>query len=210
MSEPSSTPENASTRALIIVDVQNDFCEGGSLAVAGGAAVATAIAELVAARHESYAVLVATQDWHIDPGSHFSEAPDYIDSWPVHCVAETAGAALHPNLAPATAHLHAAFRKGRFTAAYSGFEGRMALEGASVEDESGPLLGDWLRERGITSLDVAGIATDHCVRATALDARTQGFETTVIAPLTAAVHPQNNDAVFEQLRAAGVTVLTLG
>jgi nicotinamidase/pyrazinamidase len=210
MSEPSSTPENASTRALIIVDVQNDFCEGGSLAVAGGAAVATAIAELVAARHESYAVLVATQDWHIDPGSHFSEAPDYVDSWPVHCVAETAGAALHPNLAPATSHLDAAFRKGRFAAAYSGFEGRMALEGAAVEDESGPLLGDWLRERGITSLDVAGIATDHCVRATALDARTQGFETTVIAPLTAAVHPQNNDAVFEQLRAAGVTVLTLG
>ena len=210
MSEPTSTPENASTRALIIVDVQNDFCEGGTLAVAGGAAVATAIAELVAARHQSYAVLVATQDCHIDPGSHFSEAPDYIDSWPVHCVAETPGAALHPNLAPATTHLHAAFRKGRFAAAYSGFEGRLALEGASVEDESGPLLGDWLREHGITSLDVAGIATDHCVRATALDARTQGFETTVIAPLTAAVHPQNNDAVFEELRAAGVTVLTLG
>lgn len=210
MSEPTSTTENASTRALVIVDVQNDFCEGGSLAVAGGAAVATAIAELVAARHGSYGALVATQDWHIDPGSHFSAAPDYVDSWPVHCVADTPGAGLHPHLAPATAHLHAAFRKGRFAAAYSGFEGRLALEGAAVEDESGPLLGDWLRERGITSLDVAGIATDHCVRATALDARAQGFETTVIAPLTAAVHPQDNDAVFEQLRAAGVTVLTLG
>ncbi len=210
MSEPTSTPEHPAARALLIVDVQNDFCEGGSLAVAGGAAVAAAIAELVAARHESYEVLIATQDWHIDPGPHFSDAPDFVDSWPVHCVAGTPGAQLHPGLAPAIGLLDAAFRKGRFSAAYSGFEGRLALEGAAIEDESGPLLGDWLRSRGITSLDVAGIATDHCVKATALDARAQGFETTVISPLTAAVEPENTDAVFEQLRAAGVTVLSLG
>lgn len=197
-------------RALVIVDVQNDFCEGGSLAVAGGSLLATAIAEDLLARHASYSAVVATQDWHMDPGSHFSDTPDFVDSWPVHCVAGTDGAALHPNLAPAVHLIDAAFLKGRYNAAYSGFEGRMALAGAGVEDESGPLLGDWLRERGITAVDVVGIATDHCVRATALDAGAQGFSTTVISPLTAAVDPANNAAVFEELRAAGVTVLTLG
>ncbi|MFJ6416940.1 isochorismatase family protein [Paeniglutamicibacter sp. NPDC091659] len=197
-------------RALVIVDVQNDFCEGGSLAVAGGSLLATAIAEDLLARRASYSAVVATQDWHMDPGSHFSDTPDFVDSWPVHCVAGTDGAALHPNLAPAVHLIDAAFLKGRYNAAYSGFEGRMALAGAGVEDESGPLLGDWLRERGIAAVDVVGIATDHCVRATALDARAQGFSTTVISPLTAAVDPANNAAVFEELRAAGVTVLTLG
>lgn len=197
-------------RALVIVDVQNDFCEGGSLAVAGGAVVATAIAEDLLARRSSYCAVVATQDWHIDPGSHFSETPDYVDSWPVHCLAGSDGAALHPNLAPAVELVDAAFRKGRFAAAYSGFEGRMALAGATDADESGPLLGDWLRQQGIAAVDVVGIAADHCVRATALDAAAQGFDTTVISPLTAAVDPQNNAAVFEELRAAGVTVLSLG
>lgn len=197
-------------RALLIVDVQNDFCEGGSLAVAGGAAVATAIAADVLARRDSYAVVAATQDWHIDPGAHFSTDPDYVDSWPVHCVSGTNGAALHPNLAPAVHLVDAAFRKGRFAAAYSGFEGHLALEGAADADESGALLGDWLREHGITAVDVVGIATDHCVRATALDAQRMGFDTTVISPLTAAVNPENNAAVFDELRSAGATVLTLG
>lgn len=197
-------------RALVIVDVQNDFCEGGSLAVAGGAAVATAIAADVLARRDSYTVVVVTQDWHLEPGSHFSSEPDYVDSWPVHCVAGSAGAALHPNLSPAVHLVDAAFRKGRFAAAYSGFEGHLSLESASDADESGPLLGGWLRKHGIGAVDVAGIATDHCVRATALDARAQGFDTTVISPLTAAVDPGNNAAVFDELRAAGVTVLSLG
>ncbi len=206
----SPAAQHPAPRALVIVDVQNDFCEGGSLAVAGGSLLATAIAEDLLARRASYSAVVATQDWHMDPGSHFSDTPDFVDSWPVHCVAGTDGAALHPNLAPAVHLVDAAFLKGRYNAAYSGFEGRMALAGAGVEDESGPLLGDWLRERGITAVDVVGIATDHCVRATALDAGAQGFNTTVISPLTAAVDPANNAAVFEELRAAGVTVLTLG
>ncbi|MGL3805970.1 isochorismatase family protein [Paeniglutamicibacter sp. R2-26] len=202
--------QRQSARALVIVDMQNDFCEGGSLAVAGGSALATAIAEDLLARRASYSVVVVTQDWHMDPGDHFSETPDFVDSWPVHCVADTAGAALHPNLSPALHLVDAAFLKGRYNAAYSGFEGRMALAGAGVQDESGPLLGDWLREQGIASVDVVGIATDHCVRATALDAQEQRFATTVISPLTAAVDPANNAAVFAQLRAAGVTVLALG
>lgn len=208
-----NSKENAGAaprRALIIVDVQNDFCEGGSLAVAGGAAVATAIANDVLARHESYAKIITTQDWHIDPGTHFSSTPDYVDSWPVHCVAGSTGAKLHPLLAPARELIDETFRKGRFVAAYSGFEGHQELAGATDSDESGPLLGDWLRENSITAVDIVGIATDHCVRATALDAVAQGFAATVISPLTAAVTPENNDAVFDELRTAGVTVLSLG
>ena len=196
------------SRALLIIDVQPDFCEGGALAVAGGNAVAAAIAADVAKRRESYAAIATTQDWHIDPGSHFSENPDYIDSWPVHCVAGTEGAALHPQVAALEVDAH--FAKGRFTAAYSGFESRELAASAPLEDESGPLLEQWLKARAITAVDVVGIATDHCVRATALDAVAAGFATTVITPLTAAVSPQNLPAVYKELRESGVTMLTLG
>ena len=121
-------------RALIIVDVQNDFCEGGSLAVAGGAAVARGISSLLASRGRDYAHVVATKDYHIDPGSHFSDHPDYAQSWPPHCVAGTKGADFHPDLD--TADVEAVFRKGAHAAAYSGFEG--------VDDQGTPLA-DWLR-----------------------------------------------------------------
>ena len=108
-------------RALIIVDVQNDFCEGGSLAVAGGAAVARGISSLLASAGHDYAHVVATKDYHIDPGSHFSDHPDYARSWPPHCVAGTNGAEFHPDLD--TADVEAVVRKGAHAAAYSGFEG---------------------------------------------------------------------------------------
>ncbi|WP_313812156.1 isochorismatase family protein [Glutamicibacter sp.] len=196
------------TRALLIIDVQPDFCEGGALAVAGGNTVAAGIAADVAERREAYQAVVTTQDWHIEPGAHFSATPDYVDSWPVHCVAGTAGAALHPQLAGLNVDAH--FAKGRFAAAYSGFEARLLDPAADAADESGALLGDWLKGRGITAVDVVGLAADHCVRATALDAAAQGFATTVISPFTAAVTPQNMPAVNDELRAAGVTVLTLG
>jgi len=196
------------SRALLIIDVQPDFCEGGALAVAGGNAVASAIAADAAERRDAYAAIATTQDWHIDPGPHFSEQPDFIDSWPVHCVAGTEGAALHPQVARIDVDAH--FAKGRFAAAYSGFEARELDPAAPLEDESGPLLKDWLTAREITAVDVVGIATDHCVRATALDAAAAGFATTVISPLTAAVSPENLPRVYEQLREAGVTVLTLG
>lgn len=195
-------------RALLIIDVQPDFCEGGALAVSGGNAVAAAIASDVAERRDSYAAIATTQDWHIDPGEHFSQTPDFVDSWPVHCVAGTAGAALHPQIAALEVDAH--FAKGRFTAAYSGFEARELDPAADHAADSGELLADWLRSRGIASVDVVGLAADHCVKATALDAAQQGFATTVISPLTAAVAPQNVHAVHDELRAAGVTVLTLG
>ena len=126
-----------STRALIVVDVQNDFCEGGSLAVTGGALVAQRVAEHIAAHHQEYAAVVATADWHIDPGSHFSDHPDYVDSWPVHCVAGHDGADFHPGFQPALDHVEAIFRKGEFSAAYSGFEGA-TTEGEETGEPHAP------------------------------------------------------------------------
>ena len=179
------------SRALIIVDVQNDFCEGGSLPVAGGAGVASAISETV--ESGSWDHIVATKDYHIDPGAHFSEHPDYLDSWPAHCVVGTAGADFHPNLT--TGKVEAVFHKGEHAAAYSGFEGH-------TDDGQG--LAEWLRARDVTSVDVVGIATDHCVRATALDAVAAGFDTTVLLDLTAGVASGTTEAALQEFATAKV------
>jgi len=182
-------------RALIVVDVQNDFCEGGSLAVTGGAAVAAAISARLRTGGDRWDHVVATRDHHVDPGAHFSEHPDFVHTWPPHCRTGTPGASFHPELD--VAPIEAVFDKGRFTAAYSGFEGRTP-EGAALRD--------WLAERGVTEVDVVGIATDHCVRATALDAAGAGFATTVLLDLCAGVAPDSTDRALTELRAAGVTV----
>ena len=182
-------------RALIVVDVQNDFCEGGSLAVTGGAAVAAAISARLRTDGDRWDHVVATRDHHVDPGAHFSEHPDFVYTWPPHCRTGTPGASFHPELD--VAPIEAVFDKGRFTAAYSGFEGRTP---------AGAALRDWLAERGVTEVDVAGIATDHCVRATALDAAGAGFATTVLLDLCAGVAPDSTDRALTELRAAGVTV----
>jgi nicotinamidase/pyrazinamidase len=180
-------------KALIIVDVQKDFCEGGSLPVGGGAEVATAISVHVAGRHEEYAHIVATRDFHFDPGDHFSAEPDFEHTWPMHCVIGTPGADFHPNLA--LAPIETVFSKGREGAAYSGFEGASA---------DGVPLDDWLRARGVDTVDVVGIATDHCVRATALDAAGAGFQTTILLDLTAGVAKETTDRALTELRGAGV------
>ncbi|AYG82602.1 Nicotinamidase/pyrazinamidase [Streptomyces hundungensis] len=185
-------------RALIVVDVQNDFCEGGSLAVAGGADVAAAITDLVGqAAGSAYRHVVATRDHHIDPGTHFSATPDFEHSWPPHCVAGTEGVGFHPNFAPAVAcgAVDAVFDKGAHAAAYSGFEGF---------DENGVALAEWLRARQVAEVDVVGIATDHCVRATALDAVRAGFVTTVLLDLTAGVAERTTSLALEEMRTAGV------
>jgi nicotinamidase/pyrazinamidase len=179
-------------RALIVVDVQNDFCEGGSLAVPGGAYVARSISERLADGGDAYAHVVATQDYHIDPGGHFSGHPDFVDTWPPHCVAGTPGADFHPDLD--TARVEAVFRKGAHAAAYSGFEGA---------DESGTSLAGWLRGHGITEVDIAGIATDHCVRATAGDAARAGLATRVLLGLTAGVAPDTTARALTEMRDAG-------
>ncbi|MGE2690434.1 pyrazinamidase PncA [Mycolicibacterium pulveris] len=181
-------------KALIIVDVQNDFCEGGSLAVTGGAEVARNVTRLLAERSD-YAHIVATKDFHIDPGEHFSDTPDYKVSWPRHCVADTPGAEFHPEFDPTA--VEAVFRKGHYSAAYSGFEGT---------DDDGTTLADWLRQRGVDEVDVVGIATDHCVRATAADAADAGFATRVLLDLTAGVAPDSTAKAVDELRAAGVQI----
>ncbi|MBB5162738.1 isochorismatase family protein [Mycobacterium sp. AZCC_0083] len=181
-------------RALIVVDVQNDFCEGGSLAVAGGTEVARKITELLA--DHAYDHVVATKDYHIDPGTHFSENPDFKDSWPPHCVVGTAGVDFHPAFDPTA--VEAVFHKGHYSAAYSGFEG------ASADD--GTTLTDWLRAKGIDAVDVVGIATDYCVKATAADAVAAGFTTRVLLDMTAGVSPTTTDEAVDALRAAGVEI----
>ena len=202
-------------KALIIVDVQNDFCAGGALATDRGAKVASLISEYVEDNHHRYEAVVATQDWHIDPGAHFSDTPDFVDSWPVHCGANTEGAEIHPNLD--TDYIEAYFRKGRYEAAYSGFEGLQAPEesvmtgehepGATLDDE-GPKtpLADWLDEREIQDVDIVGIATDYCVLATAKDAVDAGYETRVLIDLTAPVHEDKLDEVIAEMEDEGITV----
>lgn len=188
-------------RALIVVDVQNDFCEGGSLPVTGGAQVAHDVGALL---HRwsaggddapAYAHVVATKDHHIDPGDHWAREPDYVDSWPVHCRVGTDGEAFHPNLDPQP--FDAIFLKGDHEAAYSGFEGR---------EHAGTGLADWLRAHEVTEVDVCGIATDHCVRATALDAAREGFATRLLTDLCAGVAPETTSAALTEMAEAGVEI----
>jgi nicotinamidase/pyrazinamidase len=181
-------------RALIVVDVQNDFCEGGSLPVAGGAAVAAAISARLRG-DGAWDHVVATRDHHVDPGAHFSDHPDYVGSWPPHCRWGTPGASFHPALD--VARIEAVFDKGKHEPAYSGFQGA---------EPGGTALADWLRAHDVDAVDVVGLATDHCVRATALDAAAAGFSTTVLLDLCAGVAPETTERALAELRDAAVTV----
>ncbi|MEV4285994.1 isochorismatase family protein [Nonomuraea bangladeshensis] len=187
------------SRALIIVDVQKDFCEGGSVPVKGGADRAAAIAELVRRADGQYAFVVATRDHHIDPGAHFSDNPDFRDSFPVHCVVGSEGGEFHPDFAPAVAsgHVDEVFFKGAHSASKSGFEG---------STQEGETLSAWLKARGVTDLDVVGIATDHCVKATALDGARAGFTVRVLLDYTAGVAADTTRTALDELRGAGVAL----
>jgi nicotinamidase/pyrazinamidase len=180
-------------RALIVVDVQPTFCEGGELAVAGGNGVAERIAGFVAAHREDYAVIVTTQDWHIDPGEHFSDSPDFVDTWPPHGVADSPNAELHPALAALNADV--TIKKGQYQAAYSGFEGT---------DQAGRALADVLSEAGVVAVDVVGLAESHCVAETALDAAKLGLAVRVISDLTEPVSPETGQAARQRMAAAGI------
>lgn len=187
--------------ALLIIDVQNDFCEGGSLAVDGGADVAASITALLddQANAGRWAATVLTRDWHIDPGNHWAsegEEPNFVDTWPVHCQAETHGAAFHENLRVSPDEV---FSKGLHGACYSGFEGRA--------DSDQQLLHDWLRSRGINDVEIVGLATDHCVRATALDAVSAGFTTTVLLDHCAGVDPATTATALTTMSSAGVILV---
>ncbi|MFC0674226.1 isochorismatase family protein [Brachybacterium hainanense] len=194
--------------ALLIVDAQLDFTEGGALGVAGATTAFRRIAETIQAGlrdgtlAQEHPLIVTTQDWHIDPGDHWSDSPDYVDSWPVHCEAGTPGAELNPIISLALRGVHPdrllRVTKGEHEAAYSGFEGH---------DAEGAPLAELLRARGITAVDVVGVATDHCVRATALDAVSAGFQVQLIADQTAAVDLGRGQAAIQELREAGARIL---
>ncbi|WP_291477809.1 isochorismatase family protein [Corynebacterium sp.] len=187
-------------KALIVVDVQNDFCPGGALGTERGADVAAAVSEHLCVGRNSYDVVVGTKDWHIDPVGHFASdgvEPDFQETWPVHCVAGTHGAEVHPGLDADL--VDAWFLKGEYTAAYSGFEGHLEGEGTA--------LADWLRGRGVTEVAVCGIATDFCVRATALDAVAEGFTVELLTDLCSPVTDAGGAVAVEQMAAVGVTVV---
>ncbi len=186
------------TRALLVVDVQNDFTEGGALACGGGAEVAGRISDFAASHREDFSVIIASRDWH-DPDSdnsgHFATEPDWVDSWPAHCVAGTAGADYHPalDLAVIDAHL----LKGQGVPAYSAFEG-VTSDGLTIADV--------LAAHDVTAIDIVGIATDYCVRASALDAVEAGLDVTVRANLCVGVSPASSVAALGELAAAGVRI----
>lgn len=196
-------------RALVLVDIQNDFCEGGALGVDGGSAVARRANDRVledragqAPARREYDVVVATADWHHEPGDHWAaegEDPNFSTTWPVHCAADTPGADFHASFHPALEHLDEVFRKGLFDAAYSGFEG--------VAGDGETSLAEWLRRRGVTTLDVAGIATDYCVRATVLDGLREGFAVRVLGDSIAGVAPETTQDAVAEMMAAGAEVV---
>ena len=188
------------TNAIFIVDVQNDFIEGGSLAVTGGENVALGLSAHLAATNYDY--IITSQDWHKDPGDHWSETPDYVDTWPVHCAAGTFGAELHTALKNilTTRTNRISILKGEYEAAYSGFEGRIA-------DTPGYSVTDYLRSKGITNLTIVGLATDHCVFSTARDALANGFNVIVLTNYCAGVDSARSEQALADLDTAGAVII---
>lgn len=197
------------TKALIIVDVQNDFVEGGSLAVTGGVSVAERLATWLDTHAKDYDLIVTTQDWHIDPGSHFSDEPNFVTTWPRHCVAETRGSdivqVLEEKLNDVARNVPVEkIQKGMFEDAYSGFQG--IVDGRGLNDNR--KLAELLTDYSITDIDVAGIAEDHCVKATSIDGAAAGFNTTVLTEFCAGID-QEVVAGFRNTVAAehGITIV---
>lgn len=186
------------TRALFVIDVQNDFTEGGALGVEGGAAVAQRITDYLRAHPDRYDTVFASRDWHHgddDNGGHFSPHPDFVDSWPPHCVAGTQGAEYHPALD--TSLIDVPVRKGQGVPAYSIFEGTT---------DDGSAFPDALDARGVDEVDVVGIATDYCVRASALDALRAGMKVRVLTDLVAGVAAESSAAALREVADAGAVV----
>lgn len=196
------------TTALLIVDVQVDFCEGGALAVTGGNDVALKIATYLrfAVPAGNYGLVVASMDWHAAPPDtncgHFAldGDPDFVNSWPVHCVADSPGSALHPAIHPVYEMIDYVVQKGYGTQSYSAFEG------VSEADVPQSLI-SILRERGITDIDVVGIATDYCVRASVLDALGLGFNVNVLQTMCAGVDPISSSAAFVAMDDRGAVIM---
>ncbi|WP_127819173.1 isochorismatase family protein [Microbacterium sp. CPCC 204701] len=190
------------SKALFIVDVQNDFTELGALGVEGGDAVAQRITEYLVTHAEEYSIIVASRDWHDadgDNGGHFADEPDYVDTWPPHCVSGTDGAEYDPGLDTSRVTHHV--KKGQGKPAYSLFEGA---------SDDGVTVAQLLDENGVVDVDVTGIATDHCVRASALDAIEHGRHVRVLTDLIAGVAPESSDAALAELAHAGAELAESG
>jgi nicotinamidase/pyrazinamidase len=189
------------SKALLVIDVQNDFCEGGALACSGGAAVAKKISDYLQANKSEYQLVFASRDWHTPNDrndGHFPEPgiePDFVKTWPLHCLAGSEGAEYHPNLDQSLIDIH--IKKGQSANGYSIFDGR---------DDSGQSFQNLIRENGITEVDVVGIATDYCVRASALDSVKFGLKVSVISSLTAGVDPKSTESAIDEMVDAGVDV----
>jgi nicotinamidase/pyrazinamidase len=186
----------ASSRAIIVVDPQPDFFEGGPLPISGATHTAEVIAQYLRDHADDYALKIVTQDWHLDPGDHWSEKPDFIATWPVHCVADSLGAQIHESLDGQT--WDAVIHKGLHEGAYSGFEGT---------NEDGSTLDRFLKSAGVTDVTIVGFATDYCVKATALDARSLGFQVRVALDLSAGVDPETTREAIAAMNDAGVTTV---
>jgi nicotinamidase/pyrazinamidase len=193
------TESSRGGRAIIVVDPQPDFFEGGPLPVTGATRSAEEIAEYLHARGGDYSLKVVTQDWHLDPGDHWSVHPDFVTTWPVHCAANSDGAQIHAALADEAWDV--VIHKGLHEGAYSGFEG---------ESQDGTALDEVLKAAGVVDVTVVGFATDHCVKATALDARARGFDVSVLLDLCAGVDPETTREAITAMKNAGVTMATTG
>lgn len=188
--------------ALILVDIQNDFVEGGSLAVEGGLDLAARLASfLTSGGFEKYDFIVTTQDWHIDPGDHFSDHPDFVDSWPEHCIATETGSDIVERLRSVLdGKVDLAVHKGEYEAAYSGFEGHIV--------GSTDLLADRLRELDVIDVDVVGIATDYCVHRSAVDSAFEGFNTRFLSEFGVGINPEKIQEVINvAFPRAGVVIV---
>ena len=190
-------PMDSPAKALLVVDVQPTFCEVGSMPVIGGNSLAENIATLLESDH-GYKYVITTQDWHIQPESHFAENPDYVNTWPEHGIAGSEEAELHPALANVLHLIACRIKKGMFNAAYSGFEG---------VDEQETVLNEILKQRQVTHVDVVGLAFDYCVKATAIDSARYGYRTRVLTQFSAAVSPDAIDSTISELETAGVEVV---
>ena len=206
MADAARTEDRGLRWAVGVIDVQNDFCEGGSLAVEGGAATAGRIRSWLEEAPHRWVARFATGDRHplVLPDHFAAEGtePDYVRMWPSHCVAGTPGADFHPALVHGTtesALFDAVVDKGRSSAAYSGFEGTTP---------DGLALADWLRSRAIDGVELCGIATDHCVRATAVDALAEGFRVRVVLDLCAGIDDDAVARALDELRAGGADIVT--
>jgi len=185
--------------ALLVIDVQNDFVEGGSLAVQGGRDVAAMVSRHVRHFKSEYQFVAATRDYHEDPGDHFSDHPDFQSTWPPHCVAGTPGAGFCPPIQNLVREklIQTVVTKGQHAAAYSGFEG--------LDPRGHPLL-EVLKENRVDHIDICGLATDYCVRATALDARKAEFQVRILLNLCAPVSADTGQQALEEMKAAGCQI----